>query len=186
MRFRFEIFILIRNKQVNTLTKEIGKKYKTYRVLKYTQGPHISFIYLNEKLKENEINDLIHKYKGRLRKIKPFYLNVNGISFFRKHYGKSSLHYTVILKIIPDKNLIRLNHILKNEVKDINHLVFSRFQPHISIARPDLDKEKFYRIMKNYKGHKIKFRVWLTCIYAATKRNKKQKWKLVKIKLGSK
>ncbi|MDE1870930.1 MAG: 2'-5' RNA ligase family protein [Candidatus Micrarchaeota archaeon] len=185
MKAKFEIFILIKNKQATTLTKQIATRYKTYSALRDTKGPHISFIYLNKKLNEDRINELIGYYEDKLKKIKPFYLEVSGISFFRKYYGQHHLNYAVILKVIPDKNLVNLNRIFNSGIKDIDHRTFNKFQPHISLARTDLDKEKFYGILKDYKDHKIKFKVWLTCIYAGTRRKKRQKWKLVKMKLGT-
>lgn len=187
MKVKFEVFILIPDKRLITLTKEVARKYKVYKALKDQKGPHISFLYPQEKLEDKEVKEIIKYYSKKLEFVKPFYLQINGISYFRKtRKSDNKINYAVYVGVEPSKELTRLYRIFNKGIEDYNYWRYRTFKPHISLARTDLDKEKFYKIIKNYKDYKIKFKIRLTCIYAGTRSNKKQKWKLVKMKLGSK
>lgn len=190
MKLRFEIFILIKDRKVKSLTKEIAERYKTYKALRDTKGPHISFIYLNEKIKETEIQEIIKSYKNSLKKIKPFYVEINGIRYFKKAhfrdaYGKvKKIGFAVYVKVRQSRNLDRLYNIFNNGVENYDKTKYRIFKPHISIARKDLDKDKFYKIIKDYKNYKIKSRFLLKSVYVGTLKNKKSNWKLIRMDLG--
>ena len=74
------------------------------------------------------------------------------------------------MKVIPDKNLSKLNNVINNGVKKYERYKFKKFQPHISLAT-GIDKEKFYKILGDHKDFKMKLRFKLKYIYAGTRKN---------------
>lgn len=194
MKQWFAIVLLPDNrsvKKINSLMREISKQYKTHVAIRDPKGPHASFIYLHEKLDEKEIEAIIKNLQDKFKKIESFQVIIDGITSFRRKYygiwGKKrgyKVNWVVYLKVIKSKNLSKLHRITNNRIKNFKNTKFPLFHPHITLARKDINKETFFRILKDYKNLKIHYEFKLTYLAAMIRKNKKQKWRIIKLKLG--
>ena len=179
---KFAVFIKVRDKRVKALMKEIARKYKVYKPIRDKKGPHISITYLNSKISEAEAKRLVDHYRTKLKRMRPFYVEINGINSFRKLRSKA-INYVVKLRVIPDKNLAKLDRTIKSSIRHMNYPRFNRFQPHVTLAGGDITAQKFYAILREYRNTNIRLRFRLDHVYAGTRRGKKSQWKLARLPL---
>ena len=183
MRVKFAVFIKVRDKSVKTLMKEIARKYKVYKSIRDKKGPHISITYLNEKISGAEAKRLVDNYRMKLKHMRPFYVEIDGINSFRKRRS-NAINYVVKLLVVPDKNLAKLDRTIKSAIRHMDYPKFNRFQPHVTLAGGDITREKFYAILKEYRNTRIRLGFKLDHVYAGTRRSKKSQWVLARLPLG--
>ncbi len=178
MKVNLSVFVKVRNSRITRLIKGVSEKYKVYRALRDVKGPHISFIYLEEKIPEKDAKRIIQYYRKKVRKIGSFVIKVDGIKSFKKNKN-----YTIYAKVVPNKSLTELYRIFNYGIKGYEYRKYKGFYPHISIARSDVSKGQFYAILKKYKETKLKFQKKLTYVYAGIRKRKHGEWELHKLSL---
>ena len=171
------------SREIKKIMKEISKKYGTYTALRDKKGPHASFIYMDEKIEDRDIRKIITNINKKFSNIPPFEVSITGVTSFRKRY-QGSINWVVYLRIVKSKNLTKLYRIINNEIKQYKHGRFKSFTPHITLARKDIDKETFFKILNEYQKRKISYRFTLRYLYAMKRRTKKEKHKITKLRLG--
>jgi 2''-5'' RNA ligase len=149
-------------RKIMPILEHISKKYKTYAAIKDSKGPHASFTYMDEDVKEDEIWQIVGMVQQKLNRIKPFKVTIDGIRTFRKPYviktrwgRKTKVNWVVYLRVVRSKELTRIYKLINAELKGYKHGTLPRFTPHITIARKDIDKEEFFDIVNEYKGLKF-------------------------------
>jgi 2'-5' RNA ligase len=137
-KLKLEIFKII---------KSFSKKYKVYDDLNSYKGPHISILSIDGN-KQN-LKEISEKIKDMSREIKPFRLDINGISYFMKADNKGKRNYVIYLKVKRNKQLTALkNKIAREFPKESLRHKDRKFIPHITITHGELDKESFYKALK--------------------------------------
>ncbi len=185
MKQKFSIVLkpdAVSSKKLKKIMNDISRKYRTYVAVRDIKGPHASFIYMDQKIEENEISRIIGNIQEKFNKIPPFKVSIYGVSSFRKQY-QNKTNWVVYARVVKSKNLTKLYGIINHEIKPYKHGKFKAFTPHITLARKDIDRETFFKILKECEGRKINYRFTLKYLYAMKRRTKKEKHRVTKLML---
>ena len=60
------------SKELNRIMEDISKKYGTYVAVRDKKGPHASFIYMDEKIDDKEIDRILSNIQEKFSKIPQF------------------------------------------------------------------------------------------------------------------
>jgi 2'-5' RNA ligase len=161
------------SKELNRIMEDISKKYGTYVAVRDKKGPHASFIYMDEKIDDKEIDRILYNIQKKFSKIPQFTVSIEGVKSFRKKY-KQTINWVVYARVVKSKNLTKLYRIINYEIKSYKHGRFKVFTPHITLARKDIDQKTFFKIFDEYKGRKVSYKFKLKYLYAMTRRTKKE------------
>ena len=170
------------SREIRKIMKDISKKYGTYAAFRDQKGPHASFIYMDEKIDDKDIAKIISNIKAKFSYIRPFEVSINGVTSFRRQY-QGSTNWVVYLRVVKSKSMTKLYRVINHEIKSYKNGKFKAFTPHITIARKDIDKDTFFKILREYRGRDISYKFTLRYLYAMKRRTKKEKYKIVKLRL---
>ena len=122
-------------KDVKKIWNLFERKYGSVGVQTFNH-PNITF----QGGKTVKLKQLRKDFQETVLKIKPFEINVNGLS----HYNKKS----IALKVEKTKTLIEINELINQFLKNycdylFDYYVPQRWKPHITLAMNDLGEDKF-------------------------------------------
>ena len=138
-------------KEIFGLIKDFSKQYKVYRDLKSYKGPHITILEIHSG--KYDLKSVVNTIKSISIKFKPFDLKVNGIGYFRKLDESGKRNFVIYLKVEKKEELFALKDLVDNEFpKEPARHENRGFVPHITITHRELEKESFYRALKEYKN----------------------------------
>ncbi len=169
--------------KVMKLMSNIASKYNTYTSITESNVPHISITYPNEKIDDKEISEIESAVAKDLARIRPFPVEINGIKSFKK-VKEGKPNYVVFLRVIPNKSLAYVNKICNSYVKEHDYTMFKSFNPHITVARGDIDKNRFNEILREYRNTRFRLIFTVKSITSSTRRSKTGNSNMKEISVG--
>jgi 2'-5' RNA ligase len=137
--------------EIFKIIKSFSKKYKVYSDLNGYKGPHITVLEIHSN--KQDFKGVIRVIKDVSNNIKPFKLEINGIGHFMKKDATGKHNFVIYLRVKENKQLIKLKHMVDKEFpRESLRNKDRKFAPHITITHRELDKENFYRALKDYKN----------------------------------
>ncbi|MDE1856341.1 MAG: 2'-5' RNA ligase family protein, partial [Candidatus Micrarchaeota archaeon] len=167
--------------KVRALMRRLKSQYSVSQALYDAKGPHITILYSGEPVWEKDSLVKLREICSEYRKMT---LQIDGIGYFMKKYGRSR-NYVIYLKINKSKRLVGLHRqiLISFEKRKPTGVPF---HPHLTLARSDLNKKKFYSILKEYRNldfrAEIDVRFLTLCIWEG--RGKPRRWKFIRLWLG--
>lgn len=170
-RLKIEIFGII---------KTFSRKYKVYSDLNGYKGPHISILEIHGN--KHDFKTVVKMIKDTSSGTKPFRLWINGVGYFMKKDETGKRNFVIYLKVKSSKQLIKFKHEIDNEFpREYLRHKDRKFVPHITITHRELDKENFYKALKEYKNLDFIRNFTVDRVMVSTRNVKTQKAKIKSI-----
>jgi 2'-5' RNA ligase len=140
-------------KEIFDVVRAFSKKYKVYKDLRSYKGPHVTTLDFWDS--GHSFEDIVKRTRTECASRKSFRVRINGISYFTKMNKtgewKGKRNYVMYFRVRRDKQLVDLHNRMKavfgNSVTD-----YRIYMPHITISHQELDKERFYRALKEFRN----------------------------------
>ena len=101
-----------------------------------------------------EINTLVRKVKDVIKTVKPFRIYIKDFGHFMKTDSTFKRNYVLFLRVKKTRRLYNLWRIINENFRKYR-VSFPVYVLHLTVTRRDLNKEKFYIALKEYRNFKF-------------------------------